>query len=233
MTVTLFELKRSNKMLELDDLNIESAYFRSCQFRSSHYLGPYINPCLFLPCDADPSQLDVYRDDHPDEGRGLPYPPVPLYHGMDRPEVQQDFRDLPDALDPIPLSPLPIMRPNLGDYHPSFPLPVTSTDGTFTLPSTAEDQLTMTAQTSQAGPSRPTKRRLAKKHRDDPFIHYLSVPSSRKEKKRAIKSFVSNELPSTESVAAGSSLPSTTGSSLLASAAGPSLTAAAADDMRC
>jgi len=106
---------------------------------------------------------------------------------MDRPEVQQDFQDLTDALDLIPLSPLPMTRPNLGDYHPSFSLPVTSTDGTFTLPSTAEDQSTMTAQASQTGPSGPTKWRLAKKHRDDPFIHYSFAPSSRKEKKRAIK----------------------------------------------
>ncbi|KAG2087838.1 hypothetical protein BD769DRAFT_1396425 [Suillus cothurnatus] len=187
MTVTLFELKRYNKTLELAYLIIESTYFHSCQFRSDHYLDPYINPYLFLPCDADPSQLNIYHDDHPDEGHGLLYPPVPLYHGMDRPEVQQDFHDLTDALDLIPLSPLPITRPNLGDYHPSFSLPVTSMDGTFMLPSTAEDQSTMTAQTSQAGPSRLTKWRLAKKHRDYPFIYYLSVLSLQKEKKRAIK----------------------------------------------
>jgi hypothetical protein len=175
-----------NDVSEDLDLNVfPNPYYG--QIRSGHYLDPYINPYLFLPCDADPSQLDVYRDDHPDESRRLPYPPVPLYNGIDRSEVQQDFRDLPDALDPIPLSPLPITRPNLGDYHPSFPLPVTSTDGTFTLPSTAEDQSTITAQTSQAGPSRPTKRRLAKKHRDDPFIHYSPAPPSRKERKRAIK----------------------------------------------
>ncbi|KAG1885748.1 hypothetical protein F4604DRAFT_121467 [Suillus subluteus] len=85
---------------------------------------------------------------------------MPLYHGMDRPEIYQDFRDPKPDADPIPPSPLPLVQPNLGDYRPSFSLPVVSTGGTFKLPSTAEDRptMTMTAQTSQAGPSSTAKR---------------------------------------------------------------------------
>ncbi|KAG2044689.1 hypothetical protein BDR03DRAFT_937021 [Suillus americanus] len=110
--------------------------------------------------DPDPPQLDIYRGDLPHEARGLPYPQMPSYHGMDRPDIQQDFRDpVPDA-DPIPPSPLPLMQPNLGDYRPSFSLPVRSMRDTFTLPSTAEDRstVTVTAQTSQAGPNSTAKR---------------------------------------------------------------------------
>ncbi|KAG2133416.1 hypothetical protein BD769DRAFT_1386122 [Suillus cothurnatus] len=40
MTVTLFELKRSNKTLELDDLNIESTYFHSSDAVVRRQLDP-------------------------------------------------------------------------------------------------------------------------------------------------------------------------------------------------
>ncbi|KAG0700001.1 hypothetical protein DFH29DRAFT_1001474 [Suillus ampliporus] len=95
-----------------------------------------------------------------------------------------------------------------------------SMDGAFTLPFTAED-LTMTVQTlSQGGPSRMA-RRLPKKYCDDPFIHYLSTPSSQKVNKRASKPSVLNEMPSihSESVATKLLLWSATGSSLMAAAA--------------
>ncbi|KAG1826098.1 uncharacterized protein BJ212DRAFT_1511117 [Suillus subaureus] len=110
--------------------------------------------------DHDPSQFDIRSDDLSREARRLPYPPMPLYRGMGRPEIQQDFRDLVPDADPIPPLPLPLMQPNLGDYRPSFSLPVMSMGGTFTLPSTAEDRPTVivTAQTSQDGPSGTAKR---------------------------------------------------------------------------
>ncbi|KAG2337980.1 hypothetical protein BDR05DRAFT_952257 [Suillus weaverae] len=114
-------------------------------------------------------------------------------------------------------------HPNLGDYHPSFSLPVMSMDGTFTLPSKAEDHLTMTVQISesQAGLSRTVKRRLPKKHCDDPFIHYSPTPSLRKGKKKAsnLKPLVSNEPPSTHSIATKTPLPSVSGSALTAAGA--------------
>ncbi|KAG1867904.1 hypothetical protein DFJ58DRAFT_723773 [Suillus subalutaceus] len=125
----------------------------------SEDLNSDVVPNLRLDPDPRP-QLDIYSDDLPHEARGLPYPPMPLHHGMDRPEIYQDFRDPKPDADPIPPSPLPLVQPNLGDYRPSFSLPVVSTGGTFKLPSTAEDRptMTMTAQTSQAGPSSMVKR---------------------------------------------------------------------------
>jgi hypothetical protein len=179
-----------NKSSEDLDSNIfPNPYYD--QFRSGHYHNPYINPYL-LHQDLNPPQVDVYSNNFPDESRGLPYPPTPSYHGRDHPEVQHDFPDMPDALDPIPSATLPLTRPNLGDYHPSFsqPVRVPSTDGPFTIPSTAGDLSIMTEQTSQAGPSRTTKR-LSKKQRNDPFVHCSGDPSRKEKKKRVAK--VSND----------------------------------------
>ena len=152
-----------------DDLTtFQNPYYD--QFRRGHYINPFVNP-FYLHDTEPPPQLDVYGDD-PDP-RGLPYPPTPSHQDHPEPEI---------LLDPISLSPLPLTKPNLGDYHPTFSLPVPSTDGPFTLPFAAEDR----SQPSQAGPSRTIKKRQPKA-RDDPFVHCSAESILRKEKKRAVK----------------------------------------------
>ncbi|KAG1753298.1 hypothetical protein EDB19DRAFT_1824044 [Suillus lakei] len=155
----------------------------------------------------------IYHDGLPPSLFGHSYPPMPLHHGMDRAGIQQS------DVDPIPSSSLPLMQPNLSDYHPTFSPPVMSMDGTVTLLSTAEDP-TMTAQTSsQVGPSRMT-RRLPKKHRNDPFIHFSPAPPPWGVNKRNPKCSVLNEAPThSKSIVTRSPIQSTTGSTLAATAA--------------
>ncbi|KAG2068700.1 hypothetical protein BDR04DRAFT_1119556 [Suillus decipiens] len=180
-----------------DDLNmLQNLYYDP--FCRSHYVNPFINP--FYLHEPKSPQLDIYSDNMPDPC-GLPYPPTPLH--QDHPEVNQDICHIPEILlDPISLSILPLTKPNLGDYHPTFSLPP-----------------------SQAGPSRTMKRQQPKIH-DDPFIHYSAESLSQKEKKR-VKSFDSNAAPSADSVTTRSSLLSTMAPSLL-SAMSSSSTAAIA-----
>ncbi|KAG1863887.1 hypothetical protein F4604DRAFT_1957191 [Suillus subluteus] len=182
-----------------DDLNSNdfpnlNLYYRDDEeAHRGHYIDPYINPYFLQHCDCDPSQLGTYHDTLPHhnvEPHELPYPSMPLYHHD------------PDA-NPILLSLLPLLQPNLSDYHPSFSLPVMPMDGSFMLPSTADDQSTVTA----------------KKWMPKNFVMIS------KQRVSSLKPLVLNEVPYIHSVATGSSLPSRSRSSLMA-ASGPSLMAA-------
>ncbi|KAG1769027.1 hypothetical protein EDD22DRAFT_843815 [Suillus occidentalis] len=216
---------------EDSDLNSNGGFpipYYNQEVRGGHYLNPYINPYYLLHREPSPHvQLDTYLDDppHRDEARIPPYPPMPSYDGMDHPQIQQDSRDLVPCANPVLQSPLPLTQPNLGDFHPTFSLPVTSGDGFFALPSEAHSTMpaNLKISESQAGPSRTAKRRLPKRYRDDPFINYSSAPSSWKGKKKAsnLKPLFSHEPPSTHSIATESPLPPASGSTLAAAALPP------------